>query len=140
MELKKYKVLGYTTDFNSCDCCGKDNLKGTITIIDMDHDVILHFGTSCAAAAEKYDTLQSAQSAKKEIAKVVRGYKFREQWAINRAWFCLRRKYGKYASFETIGREILEPIVDQFISFYTNPNHDLNAWPEISKQFLVKNN
>ena len=69
-DLKQIKVLGYTTDFNSCDCCGKENLKGTISILDLTTDVVLHFGTTCAVKADKYDTLNAFNEAKKEINKI----------------------------------------------------------------------
>jgi hypothetical protein len=73
-ELKEYKILGYTTDFNICDCCGKADLKGTIAILAVNYDVVLHFGTTCAAKADKYDTLDAARKAKKEISSIVREF------------------------------------------------------------------
>lgn len=73
-ELKEYKILGYTTDFNVCDCCGKEDLKGTISILAVNHDAVLHFGTTCAAKTDKYDSLEAAKKAKKEIASIVREF------------------------------------------------------------------
>ena len=67
--LKQIKVLGYTTDFNQCECCGKSNLVGTVSILDLTYNVVLHFGTTCAAKADKYDSLEAAKTAKKEITK-----------------------------------------------------------------------
>lgn len=66
-ELKNIKVLGYTSDFNQCECCGKDNLKGTIKILDLNTEVVLHFGTTCAIKADKYDDLNALNQVKKEI-------------------------------------------------------------------------
>lgn len=68
-DLKKIKVLGYTTDFNHCECCGKENLKGTMSILDVDSGTILHFGTTCAFKQDKYDTIEAFNEAKKELNK-----------------------------------------------------------------------
>ena len=71
-ELKNIKVLGYTTDFNQCECCGKSDLKGTVSILDLNTDVVLHFGTTCAVNANKYDDLNALKLAKKEISSIKR--------------------------------------------------------------------
>jgi hypothetical protein len=72
--LKQIKVLGYTTDFNQCECCGKSNLVGTVSILDLTYNVVLHFGTTCASKADKYDSLEAAKAAKKEVAKASQRY------------------------------------------------------------------
>lgn len=71
-ELKNIKVLGYTTDFNQCECCGKSDLKGTVSILDLNTDVVLHFGTTCAVNANKYDDLNALNLAKKKINSIKR--------------------------------------------------------------------
>lgn len=71
-ELKNIKVLGYTTDFNQCECCGKSDLKGTVSILDLNTDVVLHFGTTCAVNTNKYDDLNALKLAKKEISSIKR--------------------------------------------------------------------
>lgn len=71
-ELKNFKILGYTTDFQQCECCGKENLKGTVSILDLNSDVVLHFGTTCAVNANKYDSLEAAKKAKKEVDSLKR--------------------------------------------------------------------
>lgn len=103
IELKQYKILGYTTDFNKCDCCGKENLKGTVAILDLIYDVVLHFGTSCAAATEKYDSLEAAKQAKKEITKKVNHYK-----QIERS--CYHMAYGSAECKEIAKRKNLYTI------------------------------
>lgn len=42
-----YIVLGYEEAFNTCDCCGKTDLKGTFAV-ERDDGEILHFGCVCA--------------------------------------------------------------------------------------------
>lgn len=39
-------ILGIDDSVNTCDCCGKTNLKSTV-IVDIDGD-ILHYGSVCA--------------------------------------------------------------------------------------------
>lgn len=86
-EFKNIKILGYTTDFNQCDCCGKSDLKGTISILDLNTDVVLHFGTTCAAKSDKYDDLDAFNRAKKEISSIKRTV----EDSINFAWHMCRK-------------------------------------------------
>ncbi len=44
---KMIKVLGINDAVNSCDCCGKSNLKSTV-IVSID-GVVFHYGSTCAA-------------------------------------------------------------------------------------------
>lgn len=81
LDIKKIKVLGYTTDFNQCDCCGRENLKGTISILDLQYDTILHFGTGCAAAADKYATLDAVAEVKNLIKDEMKKYNTAEKLA-----------------------------------------------------------
>jgi len=80
-ELKNIKLLGYTTDFNQCECCGKENLKGTISILDLNNDVILHFGSTCAVNANKYDDLNAYKLAKREVNSTIRDISFYTSFA-----------------------------------------------------------
>lgn len=91
---KKIQVLGITTDFNSCDCCGKENLKKTVIILDLDSGAEGHFGVVCAAAIDKYDTLDAAKEAKKEIYKEVRKHSDKVQSAHRLAYNSLRKIFG----------------------------------------------
>lgn len=91
---KKIQVLGINTDFNSCDCCGKENLKKTVTILDLASGVEGHFGVVCAAAIDKYDTLDAANEAKKEISKAVRKHGDKIQSAHRLAYNSLRKMFG----------------------------------------------
>ena len=40
------KVLGWTEEFNTCECCGKSELKGT-WFCEMGNGLSLHFGSVC---------------------------------------------------------------------------------------------
>lgn len=108
-DLKEIKVLGYTTDFNVCDCCGKENLKGTISILDLSHDTIVHFGTTCAVKADKYDTLDAFNKAKKEINSVKREVEESKRYA----WM-MRRKHN-------ICESKIDAVTDAYLAHRNNP-------------------
>ena len=69
LEAKQVKVIGYTTEYNFCECCGKENLKGTIAL-EINGN-IAHYGTTCAYNQNKYDTLEAAATIKKEVKSLV---------------------------------------------------------------------
>ena len=50
------KVLGTDDSVNTCDCCGKNNLKHTV-IVEVDSE-ILHYGSTCAT---RHTGLRSGQ-------------------------------------------------------------------------------
>lgn len=45
----KFIVLGSTDEVNTCDCCGKSNLKATwaVEMIDSPEGGVLHYGSTC---------------------------------------------------------------------------------------------
>ena len=47
---KLIKCLGTDDSVNSCDCCGRDNLKATVAFETESGDVV-YFGVVCAAKA-----------------------------------------------------------------------------------------
>ena len=114
LDAKQLTVLGYTTDFNKCDCCGRENLKGTVAILSC--DTVMHFGTTCAASADKYDTLEAAKLVKKEVTKAVNKYKDVENAALLQSWKLLAGVFGatngtvncSKACFQTLAAEILK--------------------------------
>ena len=42
-----YRTLAIVDDVNTCDCCGKSNLKSTVAM-ERDDGEMLHFGSICA--------------------------------------------------------------------------------------------
>ena len=42
------KILGLTDAVNTCDCCGRKNLKRTVAI-EAESGDLMHFGTTCAS-------------------------------------------------------------------------------------------
>lgn len=127
-EYKNYKVLGYNTDFNKCDCCGKENLKGTVSMLHIDSEVVCHFGTTCAASIEKYDSLEAATKAKKDIDCAVREFKKLQQFAWGVAWRILRSKYGNKAH-EVAPKDEAEALLNDCEKWYTSPETRFKAYP-----------
>jgi hypothetical protein len=68
------QFLGTSDEVNSCDCCGKQNLKSTVAL-DVDGEV-LYYGVTCAARAltahgMEMDSAKVKAAAKKAQAEQV---------------------------------------------------------------------
>lgn len=59
-----FKILGTNDAVNSCDCCGKSNLKSTV-IVDMGGE-ILHYGSVCATRHTKLTSAEIKAAIKSE--------------------------------------------------------------------------
>lgn len=93
-ELKNFKITGYSDDFTTCECCGKQDLKGTVHIQDLENMVVMHFGTTCAAKADKYDSLEAAYKAKEKIQSLTSVIKRVKQYATENTINLMRKKDG----------------------------------------------
>jgi hypothetical protein len=69
--LKKIQVIGISMNVTTCECCGKQDLSKTVKIQDLESGLIMHFGTTCAAKANKYDNAAAAAKAEKEVKNVI---------------------------------------------------------------------
>lgn len=123
-EFKKIKVLGVTTDFNTCECCGKTDLAKTVSILDLNSEVILHFGIVCASKAEKFDNLESAKMAKKEIDKAVRTFNERIKQAGITAFRILSKKHG----LQTLADGSYAPKIDSYESVWVSLRNEIVAF------------
>lgn len=69
-----YTIEGITDERDSCDCCGKTNLKRTVVLRTEDGEFVF-FGTTCAARAMKRTVkevkagIKSAEDRKREIER-----------------------------------------------------------------------
>ena len=72
-----YKTLGTDDAVNTCDCCGKSNLKFTVVMECIESGNVVHFGSTCAtrhsgrklsAITSEIETRQRAISAAVEQA------------------------------------------------------------------------
>lgn len=69
--LKKIKVIGISMNVTTCECCGKTDLSKTVKIEDQESGLVMHFGTTCAVNANKYDNAAAAAKAEKEVKNVL---------------------------------------------------------------------
>lgn len=60
-----YTAIGTDDSINTCDCCGKSNLKSTVIMQSSDGE-ILHYGSVCA----QRNTGKTSKVIKQEITKV----------------------------------------------------------------------
>jgi hypothetical protein len=58
----RYTVAGISDEHNTCDCCGKSNLKSTVVLLDLDSGEFVFFGCVCASRnTGKSDTASVAR-------------------------------------------------------------------------------
>lgn len=50
---KEWKVLGFTEDVTTCDCCGRVDLKGTLALENISSGDINHYGIICGSKISK---------------------------------------------------------------------------------------
>lgn len=44
----RYIIAGITDERDTCECCGKTNLKRVVVLLDLDTDEYVFYGTTCA--------------------------------------------------------------------------------------------
>jgi recombinational DNA repair protein (RecF pathway) len=122
-EFKTIKVLGITTDFNQCDCCGKENLKETVSILDIASGVVVHFGTTCAAKADKFDSLDAHRLAEKEIKAEINKHRTIRKDAANMVYPVLCAMYGYDAEkdYPKCDKKLVEKTINMAIEWYKLP-------------------
>lgn len=49
--MKVYRVLGTSDEHETCELCGRTDLKRTVALERVDTGEVVHFGTDCAARA-----------------------------------------------------------------------------------------
>jgi hypothetical protein len=80
--MKVFRVGGTTDQITTCELCGKEELRGTVQMIELDADgndfTDLYYGSSCAAKAAGWTqkavnmAARAADRAKKEAAETAR--------------------------------------------------------------------
>lgn len=68
--MKKYQIIGTTDDVNTCDCCGRTNLKKTVILKDTESSEEVYFGTECAAKALNWTIKEVNKLAKAETERI----------------------------------------------------------------------
>jgi hypothetical protein len=70
---KVFAVRGMTDEITTCELCGRDELRGTVQMIELDADGNPHtdhyFGTSCAAKAAGWTQREVKERVKAAVAE-----------------------------------------------------------------------
>lgn len=66
------KVLGYTDEVATCDCCGKRNLKGSFAIA-TDAGEVVYYGSVCVGRVYGKKRAKGIRFAAEQIAKAQAG-------------------------------------------------------------------
>ncbi len=74
--IKKYQIIGTTDDVDTCDCCGRINLKKTVILKDAESGEEVYFGTECAAKALNWAIQEVTKTAKSETENIKRQIEF----------------------------------------------------------------
>ncbi|MGW0920399.1 hypothetical protein ACWD3J_15440 [Streptomyces sp. NPDC002755] len=118
-----------TDQITQCELCGKDELRGTVQMIELDADgndfEDHYFGTSCAAKAagwtqkEVKARTKAADQEKREAAYQAREEESRRYCQARDSYFV--RKYGErchYTAARRIGRKPFE-LLEEFDAQHT---------------------
>lgn len=85
------RFLGTDDTVNTCECCGRTDLKSTVAI-ETDGGDILHYGTTCAARALKTTAkivkseTAKADEANRKAIQAERDRANQEAYAVFQAW------------------------------------------------------
>ena len=106
---REFTVLGITDDHDTCDCCGRTNLKRTVALRDSGGEVGF-YGTTCAALLlrrEAKDVRREAREAQDRIEEATRAEKQRASQAELERWTAfLRQRSGINADVATMIRAL----------------------------------
>jgi len=92
------KALYITDEIDTCDCCGRTDLKATVAMQLSDGGGILHYGRTCAAR----NSGKTSKQIKKEIAdnrqaRIDAAYNELQETPAKQAWYAKRIElYAKY--------------------------------------------
>jgi hypothetical protein len=103
---KMAKALGIDDSINTCDCCGKTNLKCTVAIL-LDCGEIVHYGRTCAMRnTGKAAPVIAAEIKAHEAAKLADA---REEWNRHPA------KAAREARYAERPRDMIGKIAADFV-------------------------
>ena len=87
---KRFRIVGSTDEVTACECCGRQDLKGTVILVEVDQDgnqsQEMYFGCVCAAKASGQTSKFIKSEAKAaDEAKAKARASFINQFRINSA-------------------------------------------------------
>lgn len=80
-----FTILGTDDSVQTCDCCGRTNLKYTVTVQTEDGE-ILHYGSTCATRHTKYTSKEIKGFLKEIKDRETKEYRIRLMDAIGVFW------------------------------------------------------
>lgn len=93
----KYTLAGITDEVDTCECCGRKDLKRTVALADETGEVVF-YGTECAAKALEIpaaDVTKGARKAQRETDRRAQAARQKQQDQAFAAWVdFLRRRSG----------------------------------------------
>lgn len=104
--VKVFQVLGTTDEVTTCDCCGREDLKGTIVLKYMteeDAGKVVYFGSTCGARAAGWTTKElhaKAKDAQREFERQVRMARWSHPAYIERQ-ASMKSHYDNGGTFDT---------------------------------------
>ncbi len=105
------RALGTDDSVNTCDCCGKTDLKFTV-IIELDSGDIAHYGSTCASRnTGKGKPVINAEIKAEQARKVESGRTEWRQHAANRAYrarLAERDELARATGARMIGTQAME--------------------------------
>lgn len=94
----RYIVAGVTDERDTCECCGKTDLKRVVVLLDLDTDEFVFYGTTCADRNTGRD--DTARTAKKRgkpgdrLTTLLQHHERKAEQLHNRALAILRMANG----------------------------------------------
>lgn len=95
--IKTYKVLGFTEEITTCDCCGREDLKGTLALENTETGDINYFGSVCggkiAGNTKKFMEEQLTIAEKENLRLVIIEFRASEAKQGYDEWMLERENY-----------------------------------------------
>lgn len=85
--MARYIFLGINDDRDTCECCGRTNLKRVVWIEDTETGEVKHYGTTCATNPAK----AFGHKINKDIRTASASFERRQREAHLQAWQMIRR-------------------------------------------------
>lgn len=107
-----YRAIGIDDSVNSCDCCGKSNLKSTVTMMS-DTGEIVHYGSVCATRNSGKDN----KTIKKEISDDLASRKIQAifEYIKSQTFLDKERKINHAHELNLVGVEFKKYCLDEFV-------------------------
>lgn len=114
----RYIVAGITDERDTCECCGKTDLKRVVVLLDLDTDEFVFYGTTCADRNTGRD--DTARTAKKRgkpggrLTTLLQHHERKAEQLRNRALSILRMANGNANGDTRAGAdEIFKKVADE---------------------------